>query len=86
MDGAKGSTEHLHIFVNRRKFEQGDGVQSKMTGEQIAGLVQVPRDSAVIRFDSGQDKREIAIDEAVEIKNAQHFLVTRRIVEGGHES
>jgi hypothetical protein len=75
----------LHIFVNRRKFEEGDGVKEKMTGAEIAALVQVPADSAVVRFDSGPDKREIGIDEVTEIKNGQHFLVTRRIVEGGHE-
>jgi hypothetical protein len=75
--------EHLHIFVNRRKFEEGDGVRPEMTGAEIAALVGVPADNAVIREESPQ-KREIAVQEKVHIKNGEHFLVTRKIVEGGH--
>jgi hypothetical protein len=75
----------LHIFVNRRKFEVGDGVREQMTGAQIAALVGVPADNAVVRFDSGHNKREIGIDEVVHVKNGEHFLVTRKTVEGGHE-
>lgn len=75
--------EHLHIFVNRRKFEEGDGVRPEMTGAQIAALVGVPADNAVIREES-PEKREIGINEVVHIKNGEHFLVTRKIVEGGY--
>ena len=75
--------EHLHIFVNRRRFEEGDGVLPEMTGAQIAALVGVPADNAVVREES-PDKREIGITEVVHIKNGEHFLVTRKIVEGGH--
>lgn len=80
----KDDREHqLHIFVNRRKFEKGDGVTERMTGAQIAALVDVPADNAVVRLEGGQAPTEIGINEVVEIKNGQHFLVTRRIVEGG---
>jgi hypothetical protein len=79
-----GGTPHLHIFVNRRKFEEGDGVTPEMTGAQIAALVEVPADNAVIRRDSGPDRQEIAPTETVHVKNGDHFLVTRKIVEGGH--
>ncbi len=75
---------HLHIFVNRRKFERGDGVKEQMTGAEIAALVGVPRENAVVRRESGPGKPEIGIDETVPIKNGEHFLVTRRVVEGGH--
>jgi Multiubiquitin len=75
--------EHLHIFVNRRKFEEGDGVRPEMTGAEIAALVGVPADNAVIREES-PEKREIAVDQKVHIKNGEHFLVTRKKVEGGH--
>ena len=75
----------LHIFVNRRKFEEGDGVRPEMTGAQIAGLVEVPAENAVVRIDSGPDKREIDVTERVQVKNGEHFLVTRKVVEGGHE-
>jgi hypothetical protein len=73
--------ENLHIFVNRRKFEQGDGVKAAMTGAEIAALVEVPRDNAVVRREN--DKSEIAVDDTVPIKNGDHFLVTRKVVEGG---
>ena len=77
--------ERLHIFVNRRRFDTGDGVKPEMKGREIAALVETPADNAVIRFDSGPDKREIGIDETILIKNGQHFLVTRKVVEGGNE-
>jgi hypothetical protein len=75
--------EKLHIFVNRRKFEEGDGVRPEMKGKEIAALVGVPADNAVIREES-PEKREIGIDEVIHIKNGEHFLVTRKTVEGGY--
>jgi hypothetical protein len=75
--------EHLHVFVNRRKFEEGDGVRPEMTGAQIAALVGVPADNAVVREES-PEKREVGVNEVVHIKNGEHFLVTRKVVEGGH--
>jgi len=74
----------LHIFVNRRKFERGDGVKEEMTGTEIAALVSVPPENAVVRRDTGPDKSEIGINERVKIKNGDHFLVTRKVVEGGY--
>jgi hypothetical protein len=75
--------EQLHIFVNRRKFEEGDGVRPEMTGAAIAELVGVPADNAVIREES-PEKKKIEVNEVVRVKNGEHFLVTRKIVEGGH--
>jgi len=83
MTTADISKEQLHIFVNRRKFEQGDGVRPEMKGKDIAALVGVPTDNAVIREES-PEKKEIGVEEVVHIKNGEHFLVTRKIVEGGH--
>jgi Multiubiquitin len=80
---SKETAAHLHIFVNRRKFEEGDGVKREMTGAQIAALVGVPADVAVVREES-PEKREIPVGETVHIKDGEHFLVTRRTVEGGH--
>lgn len=77
--------ERLHIFVNRRRFDEGDGVKPKMTGAEIAALVQVPAENAVVRWAGGpHDGQEIPVASTVEIKNGQHFLVTRKVVEGGH--
>lgn len=86
MSETSKSEGHLHIFVNRRRFEEGDGVRPEMTGAQIAALVGVPADNAVVRIDSGPDKREIGVSEVVHVKNGEHFLVTRKTVEGGNES
>jgi hypothetical protein len=72
----------LHIFVNRRKFERGDGVREEMTGAQIAALVNVPAEIAVVRREPGNVP--IEVNQTVHIKNAEHFLVTRRVVEGGY--
>lgn len=83
METQESGKTHLHIFVNRRKFEEGDGVRPEMTGAQIAALVGVPADNAVVREES-PEKREIGVDEKVHIKNGEHFLVTRKIVEGGY--
>ena len=77
----------LHIFVNRRKFEEGDGVLPRMSGAQLAALVEVPADNAVVRWDTGPTKgEEIAAAQTVEIKNGDHFLVTRKVVEAGYVS
>jgi hypothetical protein len=78
--------DELHIFVNRRKFEKGDGVKPEMTGAEIAALVGVPADNAVVRLETGGEPREIPVTERIQIKNGMHFLVTRKTVEGGHES
>lgn len=86
MSEQKNEKEGLHIFVNRRKFEEGDGVRPEMTGGQIAALVNVPADNAVVRIDSGPDKgKQVGINEVIHIKNGEHFLVTRQVVEGGNE-
>ena len=78
--------KHIHIYVNRRKFEEGDGVLPEMTGEQIAALVGVPPDNAVVRLETRHGPEEIPIDKKTEIKDGFSFLVTRKTVEGGHES
>ena len=85
MTDAVQANPKLHIFVNRRKFEVGDGVREEMTGGEIAALVDVPAENAVVRADTGPDRREIGINERIRVKNGDHFLVTRKVVEGGHE-
>ena len=75
--------DYLIIYVNRRKFDEGDGVKPRMTGGDIALLVDVPPGNAVVRLDRDGEKREVGEKEEVEIKHDDHFLVTRRVVEGG---
>ena len=73
----------IHIFVNRRKFDQSQGVTQLMTGAQIAALVDVPADKAVVRRETGDQKEEIPLNTATAIREGDHFLVTRKTVEGG---
>lgn len=73
--------EHLQIFVNRRRFEEGDGVKREMSGSEIAALVEVPTENAVIRWE--HDQVEIGLTQIVHVKNGDRFLVTRKVVEGG---
>ncbi len=75
--------EQLHIFVNRRRFDRSQGVHEHMTGAQIAALVHVPADVAVVRRENPPHAGEVGVNESVEIRNGEHFLVTRRVVEGG---
>ena len=80
--GGPGNHGHLHIFVNRRKFEEGDGVKASMTGTEIAALVEVPAENAVVRWE--RDQAEIPVGQPVAVKNGDRFLVTRKVVEGGY--
>ena len=77
--------KRLEIYVNRRKFDEGDGVQPEMTGAQIAALVGVPADNAVVRLETRKEPIEIGIEAKTEIKDGFQFLVTRKTVEGGSE-
>lgn len=81
--GHGGHHEHIHIFVNRRKFGEDSGVTSVMNGAQIAALVDVPADIAIVRRGQDANSPEIGVETPIEIRQSEHFLVTRRIVEGG---
>jgi hypothetical protein len=82
--GSKGHNEDkLHIFVNRRKFTEEQGVAPTMTGAQIATLVDVPADIAIVRRGQDASAPDIGVTDPIEISQAEHFLVTRKIVEGG---
>ena len=78
--------KYPYIFVNRRRFDGGDGVRDEMSGQQIADLVGVPADNAVVRLETRSGLEEIQIKEEIEIKSEMQFLVTRKTVEGGNES
>lgn len=75
--------EHLHIFVNRRRFGPAQGVKEEMTGAEIGALVNIAPDLAVIRRETPPHAGEIGVNQTIHIQNGEHFLVTRRVVEGG---
>jgi hypothetical protein len=73
--------ERLHIFVNRKRFD--DGIQHKMTVDQIAHLVGLTADTAIVRQER-DGKAGPPLEGVIEIHNGEHFLVTRKHVQGGH--
>lgn len=73
-------SKRRHIFVNRREFDD-ERVKEEMTGAEIAALVDVPSEKAVVRYE--KDQTEIPVSTTVKIKNGDRFLVTRKVVEGG---
>ena len=83
---SRADTEHIRIFVNRRPFGPDAGVRGHMTGAQIAALVEVPADKAVIRREYTDRQEEISVSETISIHAGDHFLVTRATVEGGHRA
>ena len=84
-DGDSKTKVDLFIFVNRRKFDENDGVRAEMKGREIAALVNVPPDIAIVRRGNTAESPVVGLDETLELKQAEHFLVTRRIVEGGFD-
>ena len=80
----KGEHKNLHIFVNRKKFTEDDGVKAEMTVDEIARLVGLTADTATVRRMTG-DKPGDPLTGTIQIHQAEHFVVTRNAVEGGHE-
>jgi len=54
-----------------------------MTGAQIAELVRVPADNAVVRLETGSSPAGDRGRRDRGDQNGEHFLVTRKTVEGG---
>ena len=76
----------LHITVNSRVFTETDGVKRVMRGYEIAELVykQNPREIRV--YEVSPQKREIGLDDPVEIQCGEVFDVVRKKVDGGYEA
>ncbi len=77
--------EELTIFVNgKKKTSKEDGVTNPMSVDAIARLAGLTAETAVVRRRQGEDGHVgDPLTGEVEIKNGDHFVVTRRIVEGG---
>lgn len=75
----------LFIVVNKKRFTAAEGVTERMTGHAIAVLVsQQPGDTRVYRR-GPEGRKEIALNETVEIHCADEFDVIRKQVQGGFE-
>jgi protein subunit release factor A len=54
--------DNFHLFVNGRAFHGEHGAQELMTGAQIANLIGVPANRAVVRLDAKIDGKDLRID------------------------
>lgn len=77
------ASREIHIFVNRRRFGPEDGVKQRMTGLEIAALVGAAVENAVVREGPEPGGIQIGLSDTIIVHTGQHFLVTRRTVEGG---
>ena len=78
--------EKLVIFVNsKKKTSEEDGVTNPMSVDAIARLAGLTGDTAVVRRREGEGGPvgDPLLGE-VAIKNGEHFVVTRKNVEGGY--
>jgi len=74
----------LEITVNRRRFDHSDGVGLEMTAAQIAALVGIPAQNAVVERETAKNELELLEHTtAMKIAGGMHFLVTRHFVMGG---
>ena len=77
-------SDRLEITINRRRFDNTQGVNPVMTAADIAGLIGVPAENAVVEQETGRDEYvPVAGDTPVQMKGGMHFLVTRHFVMGG---
>ena len=74
----------LVIFVNRKRKTEADGVKPEMTVDEIAALVGLTAATATVQREH-DGKAGPPLSGTVHIHNDEHFLVTRKTVEGGHE-
>ncbi|MBI3555745.1 MAG: hypothetical protein HY074_05745 [Deltaproteobacteria bacterium] len=84
--GQETKTERqLHIFVNRQKFDKNQNVKSHMTVDEIAQLVGLTAETAVVRRSNDErNDHGSPLSGTVEVEDCEQFLVVRKAVKGGH--
>lgn len=77
--------EKFVIFVNgKKKTSEDDGVANPMSVDALAHLAGLTAATAIVRQRQGEDGPVgEPLTGSVAIKNGDHFVVTRRNVEGG---
>jgi hypothetical protein len=74
----------LVIFVNgKKKTSEEDGVTNPMSVDAIARLAGLTADTAIVRRQGEDGPVGDPLTGEVEVKNGEHFVVTRKAVEGG---
>ena len=81
----ENKNEKLVIFVNgKKKTSEEDDVTNPMSVDAIARLAGLTGDTAIVRRRQGEDGPVgDPLTGEVRVKNGEHFVVTRRNVEGG---
>ena len=77
--------KHLIIFVNgKKKTSEEDGVTNPMSVDAIARLAGLTAETAIVRARKGEDGPVgDPLTGDVQVKSGDHFVVTRKSVEGG---
>jgi hypothetical protein len=83
--GNENKNEKLVIFVNgKKKTSEEDGVTNPMSVDALARLADLTGETAIVRRRQGEDGPvSEPLTGEVAVKNGEHFVVTRRKVEGG---
>lgn len=81
MSDRKATPDRI-IFVNRRRFPLP---VTAATGADIAGLIGVPADNAVVERETAEGLIAVSLDKPLLIDNGEAFLVTRQFIMGGCE-
>ena len=83
--GNENKKEKFVIFVNgKKKTSDEDGVTNPMSVDALARLAGLTGETAVVRRRQGEGGPVgDPLTGEVAIKNGDHFVVTRRNVEGG---
>lgn len=68
------------FFINHRPFQI---TEPELTGAELAALLGVPADNAVVEAERGGDLATVELDERVALRPGDSFLVTRQFIMGG---
>jgi hypothetical protein len=80
----KEKEKHLTIFVNRLSFDEHQGVKKEMSVDEIARLVGMTSETAIVRRLHGPDDVSDPLEGEQKIKKGDQFSVTRKQVKGGY--
>lgn len=75
----------LSIIVNRKRFNETDGVKKRMTGRQFAALVSDNPDATEVFKLTGGQSEPVPLDKEIAVHDCDEFRVIRNNVAGGFE-
>ena len=75
----------LEIKVNKLQFTEKDGVKPRMTGREIAALVEPDPSQTKVQEITPHGPKDIPLDHEVEIENCEEFKVIRCNINAGFQ-